>query len=180
MKRILLILAVTVLPLTSLAGDILTLKNEMVFEGKVTKIKDCSVVFKAGGKKHIIPASEIFSVQFENTRDRVFTEYMALADEDPDKCLKGRLDAKDYHGRKGLYVLLGLFGPGAIIVTALGNPTPETGESTKLMSKNAELFCDPVYLHCYRKKATGQLIKMEALGFAAVMVLVVTAAYNQN
>lgn len=44
----------------SYAGDILTLKNEMIFEGKVIKIKDCGVVFKANDNSYVIPATDIF------------------------------------------------------------------------------------------------------------------------
>ena len=59
----------TLFAVASFAGDILTLNNEMVFEGKVTKIKECAVVFKANGHRYLVPASEIFSLQFENSED---------------------------------------------------------------------------------------------------------------
>jgi len=172
MKKITLTITATLFAIASFAGDILTLNNEMVFEGKVTKIKDCAVVFKADGNKYIVPASEIFSLQFENTEDKVYTEYMKMADGDPNKCLNGRLDAENYHGKKGGHFVLGvLFGPFAMIGTALANPTPEKGKQTYMMSKNKEQFSDPEYLSCYKKKAKGQLIGMEALGWGAWILL---------
>ncbi len=175
MKKITLTIAATLFAIASFAGDILTLNNEMVFEGKVTKIKDCAVVFKADGHKYIVPASEIFSLQFENTEDKVYTDYMQMSDGDTNKCLNGRLDAAMYHGKKGEHFVLGvLFGPFAMIGTALANPTPEKGEQTNMMSKNKDQFSDPEYLSCYMKKAKGQLIGIEALGLAAgILVLLV-------
>ncbi len=59
-----------------------------------------------------------------------------------------------------------LFGPLAIIGTALSNPTPERGKETYMMSKNKEQFSDPEYLSCYKKKAKQHLITMELSGWA--------------
>jgi hypothetical protein len=174
MKKITLTLTVTLFAIASFAGDILTLNNEMVFEGKVTKIKDCAVVFKSEGKKHIVPAHEIFSVQFESTEDKIYKKYMEMTDEDPNKCLSGRLDAENYHGKKGGHFVLGvLFGPFAMIGTALANPTPVKGKQTYMMSQNKDQFSDPEYLSCYKKKAKGQLIGMEALGWGAWILLLI-------
>jgi hypothetical protein len=172
MKKLALTITATLFAIASFAGDILTLNNEMVFEGKVTKIKDCAVVFKADGNKYIVPASEIFSLQFENTEDKVYTEYMKMAVGDPNKCLIARFDADNYHGKNGgHFVLVVIFGPFAMIGTALANPTPERGRQTYMRSKNKEQFSDPEYLSCYRKKAKGQLIGMEALGWGAWILL---------
>jgi hypothetical protein len=100
MKKLTLTSVAILLTIVLFAGDILTLNNSMIFEGKIKKIKECEVHFVADGKKFIIPASEIFSVQFENTEDKVYTDYMKLAETDPNKCLNGRLDAENYHGKK--------------------------------------------------------------------------------
>ena len=173
MNKITLTLTATLLTLATFAGDILTLNNKMVFEGKVSKIKGCAVVFKTKVNKYIVPASEIYSIQFEKSTDKVYTEYLKIADTDPDKCLNGRLDAENYHGKQvGHFVLGVLFGPFAMIGTAVSNPTPEKGKNTYMMSKNKDQFSDPEYLSCYRKKAKGQLIGMEALGWAAWVLLV--------
>ena len=172
MKKILLTITAILFAITSFAGDLLTLNNKMVFDGKVTKIKDCAVVFKADGHKYTVPASEIFSVQFENAKDKVYTDYVQMADADPNNCLNGRLDAENYHGKKGSHFVLGaIFGPFAMIGTALANPTPEKGKQTYMMSKNKDQFNDPEYLSCYRKQARGQLIGMEALGWGTWILL---------
>lgn len=172
MKKMILSMLALSLTLVSLAGDILTLNNEMVFEGKVTKIKDCNVIFKANdGNKYVIPATDIFSLQFENVLDKVYTDYLNLTDES-EKCFNGRMDAESYHGKKGGHFVLGfLFGPFAMIGTALANPNPGNGKKTYLLSKNKEQFTDPVYLSCYKKKAKGQLIGMEALGWGTWIIL---------
>jgi hypothetical protein len=172
MKKIFFTFTATLFALSSFAGDILTLNNEMVFEGKVTKIKDCSVVFTSNADKYVIPATDIYSIQFADTEDKVYTDYMEMAQDSPDKCLNARLDAELYHGKKSGHFILGfLFGPFAIIGTAISNPTPERGMKTYMMSKNKEQFSDPEYLSCYKKKAKGQLIGMEAMGWGAWILL---------
>ena len=173
MKRLTFTLIAVLISVASFAGDVLTLTNTMVFEGKVTRIKDCSIVFKADGDRYIIPVSDIFSIEFENTEDEVYTKYMKLADDDPNKCMNGKLDAELYHGKKGGHFLLGvLFGPFAMIGTALSNPIPEKGRQTYMLSKNREQFHDPEYLSCYKRKAKGQLIGAEALGWGAWILFV--------
>jgi hypothetical protein len=172
MNKILMTLVASLFALTSLAGDILTLNNEMIFDGKVTKIKNCVIVFVANGNKFLVPANEIFSIQFENPEDKVYKDYIKRSD-DPNKCLNGRLDAEAHHGKKGGHFVLGvLFGPFAMIGTALANPTPEKGMRTYMASKNKDQFDDPEYLSCYKKKAKGQLIGMEALGWGAWILFV--------
>lgn len=175
MKKFTLTLIAIHFTIVLFAGDILTLNNEMTFEGKVTKIKDCAVVFKAAGEKYIVPVTEIFSIEFENTEDKIYKEYMEMSDEDPSKCLLGKLDAENYHGKKGGHFFLGvLFGPLAMIGTAMASPTPDKGRQTYMLSKNKDKFNDLEYLSCYKKKAKGQLIGMEALGWAAWIVVVLT------
>ena len=172
MKRIVLTFTAALFALSSFAGDILTLNNEMVFEGKVTKIKDCAVVFSSDANKYVVPVSDIYSIQFADTEDKVYTDYLEMSEENPDKCLNGRLDAELYHGKKSGHFILGfLFGPFSIIGTALSNPTPERGRKTYMLSKNKDQFSDPQYLSCYKKKAKGQLIGMEALGWGAWVLL---------
>ena len=158
--------------LMTYSSDILTLNNQMVFEGKVKKIKECTVVFKADGKKYRVPATDIFSIQFEDVRDPVYVDYIKLAQLDTSKCMKGRFDAQYLHGKKGGHFFLGfLFGPFAIIGTAVADPTPYKSSQTLALSKNKDLFNDPEYLSCYRSKAKGQLIGMELAGWGASIVL---------
>ncbi len=179
MKKLLFALTVMLFSVSSFAEDVLTLNNEMIFEGKVVKIKHCVVVFKAEGKKYIVPSSEIFSIQFENIGNKVYTKYVEMSDDNPNKCLNGRLDAANYHGKKGEHFLLGvLFGPFAMIGTAISNPTPDRGRRTYMLSKNKADFADPVYLTCYRKKAKGQLVGMEALGWAAWILFALSLSSN--
>jgi len=155
------------------ASDVITLSNQMKFEGKVMKIKNCMLLFRAvDGKKYRIPAKEIYSVQFEDPADAVLTDYL-MAARDPDNCLKATRDVEMYHGKKGVHVLYGfLFGPFAMIGSALSSPSPYK-DDTAMMSENKDLFSDPEYLHCYRKKATGQNIGMEGIGWATWILLLV-------
>ena len=175
MKKITLTICAMAFALATYAGDILTLKNEKVFDGKITRIKGHMVEFKADNQKYLIPASEFTSIQFEEASSKVFVDYKNLVLAEQSKCTSGTLDAEAYHGRKGGAIALGaLFGPFAIVGTALlANPNPEKGARTYMMSKNKELFNDPEYLSCYKKKAKGQLVGSTALGWAAWVLLVI-------
>jgi hypothetical protein len=165
----------------SFAGDILTLNNEMVFEGKITKIKGCSIVFVANHAQFVIPATEIYSIQFEDTEDKVYRKYMEMRESSMDNCFAGRLDAQLYHGKKGGHFVLGvLFGPFAMIGTALANPTPDKSRKNTERSKNKDLFGDPEYIQCYKKKAKGQLIGAEALGWGSYLLLALFLAASST
>ena len=167
----------------SVAGDIVTLNNSKVFAGKVTKIKNCMVTFMVDGDRYHIPAGDIHSIKFENQHDKVYRRYLNELEPDPYKCVNGRLDADNYHGKKSGHIALGfLFGPLAFLGTAMANPTPEKGQLTSQRSPNTELFNDPEYLDCYRKKAKGKLIGAESIGFSIslLMLLLITPTYLAN
>lgn len=153
------------------AADVITLNNQLVFEGKVKKIDQCMVKFRAGGEVYNIPGEDIFSIEFENPNDKVLVAYQEL--NDPDKCLRGRNDASLYHGKVGGHIALGaLFGPFAVIGAAVASPAPVKGKDTYMMSKNREIFDDPAYLSCYKKSAKGKNVGNTALGWAAWVLLV--------
>lgn len=171
--KILLTFFLTLVLTTSFAGDILKLNNEKIFEGKITSIKKCVVHFKVNGNKYVIPATDIFSIEFENHNNKIYKDYIKSLLNDPNKCLNGRLDAENYHGKKVGHFFLGmLFGPFAMVGTALSNPTPERGKQTYMMSNNKEQFSDLEYLSCYKKKAKGQLIAMEGLGWGTWILII--------
>lgn len=91
---------------------------------------------------------------------------------DPGKCLKGRQDADMYHGKGGAHFALGaLFGPFAIIGAALANPTPQKGNETLQLSENQDMFDNPEYLQCYKKKAKKKNVGTAALGWLSWIIL---------
>lgn len=174
MKKITVTLVFAVFALTTYCGDLLTLNNAKVFDGKILKIKDCEVVFKVGRDKFHVPATDIFCIQFADTANKIYKEYQQLSNNDPSKCLKGTQDAAQLHGKKGNHFFLGvLFGPFAMIGTLCANPTPYKGQKTPFMSENTDLFTDPLYLQCYKRKAKGQLIGMEAAGWGAWILFII-------
>ncbi|MBC6401831.1 MAG: hypothetical protein GDA51_05910 [Ekhidna sp.] len=172
-RNILCLVGAYLLCSSALAGDILTLNNEMIFEGKIVKIKDCAVVFKSKGEKYVVPANDIFSLQFEDFEDPVYINYLKKEDGEQDnKCLNASLDAKN-HGRGGIHFLLGFFtGPLGMIGTALlANPSPYNGARTAELSENKEDFDDPEYLRCYKKKVKGRYIGKQALGLGTFVAI---------
>jgi len=100
MKKLSLLLTLSLLILTTFAGNILILNNQMVFEGKVPKIKGCAIVFRSNGEKFTVPAAEIATIQFEDIEDKVYTDYLKIANGNSANCLKARLDTEYYHGKK--------------------------------------------------------------------------------
>lgn len=172
MKKLTVTLIFLSMAMGVMAGDLLILRNELVFEGTVKKIKSCVVVFHTGGKNYPIPAEDILALKFEDVTNPIYTSYIAIAD-NSSNCLSGDADAGLYHGKRGGQFALGvLFGPFALIGTALANPSPFTGAKTAMLSTNKELFSDAEYLSCYKKKAKGQLMGATALGWASWILFV--------
>lgn len=90
-----------------------------------------------------------------------------------DKCMLGTTDAKNYHGKVAGHVILGvLFGPFAALGAAIANPTPQKGAKTAYMSKNQDLFNDPAYVNCYKRKAKGKNVGNAFLGWGIWVGLV--------
>lgn len=162
---------------SAFAGDVLTLMNENSFEGKIIKIKDCEVIFKANHQRFTIPATDIFCLKFEDSNNKIYLDYLQL--DDADKCMRGQSDAEMYHGKAFGHIALGvLFGPFALLGAAAGSPSPQNGANTYMMSKNKELFSDPAYLMCYRKKARSRNVTNTLIGWGSwiLFVLVVSSA----
>ena len=174
--RIIKLVCFSSLSVVSYSHDILTLINQQVFIGKVTRISECAVHFKIKQNTFEIPADSIFSIQFEDTLDMVYRSYLALPDSSKDHCLRGISDAKNLHGKAGLHFALGLlFGPFAMIGTALSNPTPYKSMNTITMSQNKDLFTDPVYLKCYKHKAKSRNAGFDGLGWLTWIVVYILA-----
>jgi hypothetical protein len=170
-KSLLTILAIyfSFIAFPATGSDILTLNNSLRFEGKFLKIKNCKVSFQSKEILYQIPADDIYMMEFENLEDEVLNSYLADAQEN---CLKGSGDAAQFHGKKGGHIVLGiLFGPFAVIGAALANPTPMKGVNTVALSKNQDLFADPAYLACYKKKAKGRNAGHAALGWGIWIIL---------
>ena len=167
MKKIFSVLLVSVLVTSAFTRDVMILNNQMAFEGRVSRIKDCSVIFRVDGERYEIPAEDIFAIKFEDVDNRIYRNYIHSLQTNPEKCMSGTLDANNHHGKAGGHVVLGvLFGPFAVIGAAVANPTPEKGARTMMMSPNPGLFNDPAYLSCYTKKAKSQNVVHTALGWA--------------
>ena len=173
MKRPFLLVSALLFASVAFSSDIITLNTQMVFEGKVTKIKNCNVIFKSDGMKYKIPADDVYSLQFGDVSDKVLTQYLELSNMEGDACMNGKMDADNYHGKEWGHAALGFFfGPFAMIGTAIAQQTPEKGKETSFASKNKDQFSDPAYLSCYKKKAKGKLIGMEAAGWGAAILLI--------
>ena len=159
------------------AKDVITLNNNKKFEGKVVKLKNCSLVFKSNGSKFEIPADSIYSIQFDDYNNKLYKNYSSGSTSNENLCFQGQMDATNFHGKKGSHFALGvLFGPFAIIGTALADPNPYNSSNMMMtQSKDDSKFSDPMYLMCYKKKARTDLIVSESLGWLTWIILLVAA-----
>jgi hypothetical protein len=170
MKRVIFfILACFAIVFSLTAGDILVLKNGMRFQGEIKRFYDCSLLFRTDIGEFIIPAGDIQTVEFEKPSKRFMKRYSHMSSE---RCYQGRMDATKYHGKEFGHLLMGFFfGPFALIGTAIARQTPQKGSRTLSKSDNQQLFDDPDYLRCYQRKAKGDLLTMEAIGWAQWLVV---------
>ena len=178
MRNLTLLIVTLCFTLNSFAKDVITLQNQQKFEGKIVKLKDCSIVFKVEEKRYEIPSDNIFSIEFENTQNKLYHNYLKQAMVNENLCFQGQMDAQNFHGKKGGHFVLGvLFGPFAILGTALANPSPFNASNSMMMmsSEDKSKYSDPQYLSCYKRKAKGQLIAMEAAGWGAWIIFILMA-----
>ena len=154
------------------SGDSITVN---VLESGLTEIK-----YKKYEDPHDITygilKTEVSMIRYGSGRIERFVDGKIAEDEvslsPEEKCSCGKSDAAMYHGKKTGHFVLGLFfGPYAMIGTAIAKQTPQKGSHTYELSKNKKLFTDPYYLRCYRKKAKGDLLGMEAQGLIAGIVI---------
>lgn len=172
MKRLIITILTLIFAISLFGNDVVTLNNQMMFEGKILRIDDCELVFRSGMKRHYIPAEDIYSIQFRDVNSKIYQEYLNNQQGASDKCFMGRTDAQNFHGKEvGHFVLGMLFGPFAMIGTAISNPTPEKGSNTYAKSQNREHFSDPAYLECYRKKVKRKNIGIQAAGWGTWILI---------
>ncbi|MCI4667167.1 MAG: hypothetical protein MRZ79_03335 [Bacteroidia bacterium] len=157
--------------------DIIELNNEKVFKGKIMKIKDCMVDFKAEGQRYLIPAADIKELYFANPYSSAARKFYKRGKDDNQKCILGATDAEAYHGGGSLYFVLGfLFLFFAFIGPVLFAPKPQNSFNTKTYSKNKQLFDDPIYLDCYKKAARKKQNNSILWGFLTNILLALTIA----
>lgn len=180
MKKTLQLLLISVLMVsTTYAADLVTLNNGMKFQGKILNVKKNKVIFQSGDEKYSIPSDQISLLEFEDTTSRLYNDLVEISQEaEQDNCSLGMNDAKNFHGKKGGHIALGVFfGPFAILGTAIAaNPTPYNAKKAMMISTNKEIFSDPSYLQCYKKQAKGDLIIAELEGWALWILFVIAAS----
>ncbi|MCB2220211.1 MAG: hypothetical protein KQI35_07455 [Bacteroidetes bacterium] len=150
----------------------------MQFKGEVLKIKKNKVKFLVEDLEYTIPSSDIFGIYFDKEPNPVYRELMGYAngDEltDPEKCMKAQMDVKAFHGKEfGNFALGFFFGIIGVIGCAVSSPGPQNGADTYMLSENKELFNDPAYLACYKKKARSKSVGDAAIGWVASILLLV-------
>ena len=181
MKKISFILLIVLMPFSMIAEDVLILKNNMKFQGEVLKVKKHRVIFSVGEYRYQIPANDVLGICFESENNEVYLKLLELQVgpeiKDPEKCAKAQMDVEAFHGKGfGNFALGFFFGVFGLIGCAVSSPGPENGAHTIMLSKNKELFTDPSYLYCYKKKARGKAVGNAAFGWAAAILFIVVIA----
>ena len=91
---------------------------------------------------------------------------------DKDICFKGAHDADLYHGKTGAHIVLGaLFGPFAVIGAAVANPVPHKGKNTYILSSHKDLFSDPSFIKCYKRKAKTKNVINTVIGWGGFIIV---------
>lgn len=187
MKKILTVIACSMLAQLAFAQDVIVKINGDELKVKVLEITLHEVVYQSPdsvtGINSSIPKSELFMIRFENGTKEVFETNLAGQSDsvtqhyDPAQMFyRGQQDARLYYTGEGAMwgsaasmVLIGPLGPvviGAIKPKAHNNPVP------------SHLFLqDPNYVNGYEKQAHKRKIGKSALGAgigtAAILALVV-------
>ncbi len=171
MRIIYLFLLFAALPFHSLASndanlDWVLLKSGYAFRGDVIKFKHCELIMKVEGQRLVIPADSIYYLEFQNPLDNVAVNMQKF---ELNNCVKGKFDAP-LHGRGFGNGCLGFFfGVFGVIGTALGNAKPIRGMRARL-SKNQDLFNDPEYMKCYRRRQRGRAVGASLTGWALFII----------
>jgi hypothetical protein len=161
------------------AADVVTLKNQQKFEGKITKISTNSLEFKAARNCYEIPLTEIEAIAFSNANNPIL---IALLDDSltVDNCMKGRKDAKKLIYKLPGFVFLGMFGgPFPLIFIKFSKPLPQKEPMITSRSENKVLFDDPAYLNCYQKQVKKQNMLAVGVGWTISTAFLVNLLFNQ-
>lgn len=161
------------------AADVVTLKNQQKFEGKITKINTNSLEFKAARNCHEIPLTEIEAIAFSNVYN---PKLIALLDDSlsVDSCMKGRKDAKKLIYKLPRFVFLGMLGgPFPLIFIKFSKPLPQKEPFVTARSENKVLFDDPAYFNCYQKQVKKQNMLAVGVGWTISTALLVNLLFNQ-
>lgn len=148
------------------------------FHGEIKKVKKCFVHFKAtDGNTYKIPGDQIYAYRVEDPVSDLNDIMASVVMDNTENCSKGMADAQMHHKKAlGNYAggfLLGIFW---VIGAAVASPTPMKGKNTMALSENSELFTDPYYLDCYKKKAKTTNVLAAVGGWATWIAVVLLAS----
>lgn len=159
------------------AADVVIMKDGHGFSGKIVSIKQGILKLKWQDDRLFIPLEEVERVEFEDPENKLAGISFMNPVPQGENCIAGQQDAEMFHGKYGGHVVLGFFfGPFALIGTALASPYPHRGRHTAAMSQNKELFDNPEYALCYKRKAKARLLGAEAIGWGAWLVIALIAS----
>jgi hypothetical protein len=161
------------------AADVVTLKNQQKFEGKITKINPSSVGFNVARNSYEIPFAEIEAIELSNANNPIIITSVddSLTIEN---CIKGQKDAKKLFYKLPGYVFLGMFGgPFPLIFIKFSKPLPQKEPFVTARSENKVLFDDPAYFNCYQKQVKKQNMLAVGVGWTISTALLVNLLFNQ-
>jgi len=159
----------------------ITPDDYLYFNGEIIKVKDCFVDFRSSdGQKYRIPGYDIMGYRLEDPMSKWEEALLEMIVNPEENCMAGRMDAAVFHKRKfGNFVGGILLGPFWVIGAAIWSPDPGSGRDTYIMSDNKDLFSDPYYLDCYKRKARSNNVIAALGGWATwiLFALIASASY---
>ena len=152
MKILPLLILFTSICTQSYAKDILTLTGKKKFNGEILKIKDCLITFKMNDNTYKIPATNIFSIQFENAENKIYRKHLKKSLSSPeDVCLNANINDGS-NNKDEVAIIKGVFfGPFANINAELIKSYKLKNSAPDINTGEKEIFSDPDYLKFYLK-----------------------------
>jgi len=143
-------------------GEETFLEEFRFFRGKIKKVKDCMVKFKAlDGKVHWIPVEHVAGYKISDPNSDLNAIFKDM--EAQNYCNEGTNDASKFHRSSGWYWGGFLFGVFAVIPALIIEPAPRG---------NSPYYSDASYLICYSKKAKSMNITSALYGWLTWVLIV--------
>jgi hypothetical protein len=135
-------------------------ENFLYYRGKIKKVKDCIIYFKAeNGKRYEIPFSDVANLELGDPTSELYDVLLNMGTQ-TSACTQGWNDASNNHSDIGWFFGGAVFGPLTVLFAALSNPTPGYSVS------------DYDYIRCYTNKARSMNISSAIWGALVEMGLV--------
>ena len=172
--RIFILTAIFIIPfsLFSRGGDVLVLKNEMIFKGTVKKIEKSAVRFKTSSGSYWVPSRFIYYVKLEKPENGILRDFFRKVEKDRSnngKNLEDELETLIYKG-------FGIIGNDSYLknVSLITPHDDDPGHrqiTENYFSLGSKTYSDPIELKQYDKKAKLNFVRNTGIAIGSVLIM---------